>query len=72
VLSFSWELGIKKPSREIFDETLNKMGLKPEEVIFVDDGALNIQKAKEYGLNGIQFKSVDQLKEDLGFYNIEI
>ncbi|MBP6925491.1 MAG: HAD-IA family hydrolase [Candidatus Pacebacteria bacterium] len=65
VASFSWEVGIKKPNKEIFDITLKKLGVKPEEAIFIDDGENNILKARELGLHGIIFKSVEQLKEEL-------
>ncbi len=72
IASFSWELGIKKPTKEIFDITLQKLGVKPEEVIFIDDGEKNILKAKEYGLNGIVFNSVEQLNDELLKLNIKI
>jgi len=72
VKSFSWELGIKKPTKEIFDITLQKLGVKPEEAVFIDDGEKNILKAKEYGLNGIVFKSVEQLNDELLKLNIKI
>jgi HAD superfamily hydrolase (TIGR01509 family) len=71
VASFSWELGIKKPTKEIFDITLQKLGVKPEEAVFIDDGEKNILKAKEYGLNGIIFKSVEQLNDELLKFNIK-
>lgn len=72
VTSFSWELGIKKPSKEIFDITLEKFGIRPEEAIFVDDSEKNICKAKEYGLNGIVFHSVEQLRDELLIMNVGI
>lgn len=65
VKSFSWELGIKKPTKEIFDITLKKLDVNPDEAIFIDDGENNISKAEEYGISGIVFKSVDQLKNKL-------
>ena len=65
VTSFSWELGIKKPSKAIFDITLEKMGVAPEAAVFIDDGEQNVLKAKEYGLNAIVFKSVEQVRGDL-------
>jgi len=72
VTSFSWELGIKKPTKEIFDITLQKLGVKPEEAVFIDDGEKNILNAKQYGLNGIIFKSVEQLQDELLKLNIKI
>ncbi|MDD3694304.1 MAG: HAD-IA family hydrolase [Candidatus Pacebacteria bacterium] len=65
VVTFSWELGIKKPDKEIFEITLKKLNIKPGEAIFIDDGEKNILKANEYGLSGILFSSPEKLKEDL-------
>ena len=65
VTSFSWEVGTKKPGKEIFDITLKKLGINPEEAVFIDDGKNNIEKAREYGLQGVVFESLEQLKNDL-------
>jgi HAD superfamily hydrolase (TIGR01509 family) len=70
--SFSWNLGIKKPTKEIFDITLEKLGIKPEEAVFIDDSEKNIIKAGEYGINTILFKSVDDLKNELSTREILI
>ena len=72
VVSFSWELGIKKPTREIFDITLKKMGVKAEETLFIDDGQKNIAISIELGLNGVVFGSVEQLQNELKKLNIKI
>ncbi len=72
VTSFSFELGIKKPSKEIFDITLQRLGASPEEAIFIDDSEKNILKAGEYGLYGIVFKSAVGLKDELLKLNIKI
>jgi HAD superfamily hydrolase (TIGR01509 family) len=65
VTSFSWQLGIKKPTSEIFQVTLARLGVQPGEAVFIDDGKKNIEKAKELGLRGIVFESVPQLKAEL-------
>ena len=65
VVSFPWEVGAKKPTKEIFDITLEKLNVTPEESVFIDDGEKNISKAKEFGLNGILFTSIDDLKNEL-------
>lgn len=38
-----------KPSREIFEYTVNKYGLKPSECLFVDDNEKNIAAGSEVG-----------------------
>jgi len=34
----SYEIGVTKPDREIFDRMVLDSGIKPEETLFVDDG----------------------------------
>ena len=65
-------VGFQKPEKEIFDIALNKMNLKPEEVIFIDDSIENIESGKAVGLNCILYKNVNQLKEELLSLGIEI
>lgn len=72
VVSFSYKIGSKKPDKKIFDVTLEKLGISSEEVVFVDDGKNNIQKAIEYGLNGIVFESAEQLQIEFKKLNIKI
>lgn len=50
---FSHEIGFRKPGREIFDCITERSHLKPEESIFIDDNAANIEAAKLLGFNTI-------------------
>lgn len=52
---FSGELGIVKPSREIFEHLLNKYSLKAEECIFIDDNEKNVLGAKNVNINTYLF-----------------
>lgn len=63
VLSF--EVGMKKPRKNIYRLVAKKMRLKPEECIFIDDKEKNVKAAEEVGMHGIVFKNVAQLKDDL-------
>jgi putative hydrolase of the HAD superfamily len=44
-----------KPSPDIFLYTLDRLGAKPAEAIFIDDGAENVQAAHNLGINGHVF-----------------
>jgi len=44
---------IKKPDRRIFLLTCNKMKVKPEECIFMDDSLENIETAKDLGMTTV-------------------
>lgn len=52
---FSGEIGIVKPSREIFQHLLNKYGATAEECIFIDDNEKNIKGAKNVNINTYLF-----------------
>lgn len=58
-------LGMRKPNKDIFEKTLQMLGLKPWETVFVDDKEENIQAAEELGLKGILFESILDLSEKL-------
>lgn len=49
----SYEMGCCKPDKEFFDKILQSEGLKPEEVVFVDDSKKNIAAAEALGIKGI-------------------
>jgi putative hydrolase of the HAD superfamily len=62
---FSFQVGFKKPNREIFDYAIEKLGIQPGEGIFIDDLPANIAAAQSVGLQGIQFQNFDQLTQEL-------
>lgn len=47
---------ITKPSPEIFEYTLNKFGLLPRDLFFVDDSFRNVTAAEQLGIESIHFK----------------
>jgi len=62
----SYRMNLLKPDPRIYTETIDRIGLPPESIFFTDDREDNIQSAKEVGLNAVQFKSSQQLREVLG------
>lgn len=54
-LVFSGELGIVKPTREIFEYLLNKYRLSPDECIFIDDSVKNVEGARAVGITAYLF-----------------
>lgn len=46
----SYEVGITKPNREIFEFMLNDSGMIPSETLFIDDGKRNIEVANQMGI----------------------
>jgi putative hydrolase of the HAD superfamily len=58
-------LGVRKPEEQIYRLALEIAQREPGECVFIDDRGLNLECAREIGMNAIQFKSVTQLREDL-------
>ncbi len=51
----SYELGLLKPDKEIYERVIERLNVEPSEVIFVDDKEKNVLAARSVGLNGIVF-----------------
>jgi len=67
---FSCVERMKKPQREIYELTLERLGCAGGEAVFIDDHELCVEAAKAVGLNTIFFKSAGQVKEELGLFGV--
>ncbi len=61
----SAEIGIAKPDERIYKFTLEKLGIAPEEAVFVDDFIENIEAARVLGMHGIHFKEPEAAMREL-------
>jgi putative hydrolase of the HAD superfamily len=61
--SFNLKKGKRDPS--IFRDVSSEMGVRPEEVLFVDDNIENIKRAFCEGLKAIHFKDMDSLQKEI-------
>jgi len=68
----SFELGKIKEEKGAFDKILNDAGLKPNEVVFIDDHEKNINNAKSIGINAIKYENYNQLVEELNRLGINV
>ncbi len=48
--TLSFELGVVKPQREIYEHAVNGLNVKPEEALFLDDRPENVEGARVAGL----------------------
>lgn len=60
VAVFSYEVGMAKPDPRIYAFILEKLGIQPDQAIFVDDFLINVQAARELGIAGIHFQNRNQ------------
>jgi len=65
VLVWSYQLHLAKPDPAIYHHTLNALGTRPEETLFIDDKRVNIEAAQALGLKGFEFTTVERLRSDL-------
>lgn len=65
VVIASGEVGVMKPHPDIYELTADKLGVQPEECIFIDDREGHVQGANEVGMHGIQYENFAQTSKDL-------
>ncbi len=64
----SCDMKMRKPSRQIFDEVVRRIGLPADEILFIDDNPENVDAGREAGLQSrlyVQGTSLALLLSDL-------
>lgn len=61
----SGDEGLVKPDSKPFELTLERLGVRPAEAVFIDDTRENVEAAKKLGLHGILFTTAEALEEEL-------
>lgn len=65
VLVWSYQLRIAKPDPQIYLHTLEKLGTRPEEALFLDDKKVNVDAAIALGMRSLEFSTIERLRADL-------
>jgi epoxide hydrolase-like predicted phosphatase len=65
VVVISGEVGMRKPEARIFHLVCERLGLTPEECVFVDDLSPNIRGCAEVGMVGVHHVTPQQTIEQL-------
>jgi putative hydrolase of the HAD superfamily len=63
-------LGVRKPDQRIFQLAMEITQRSPDECLFVDDRALNVEVARSLGMGGIQYQNAAQLRSELWRFEI--
>jgi len=58
-------VGMRKPEPEIYELTLERIGLPAEACVFVDDQDLNCEAARQLGITPVQFRTTEQAIAEL-------
>jgi epoxide hydrolase-like predicted phosphatase len=65
VLVYSYEVGIEKPDRRIYEIACQRLGVHPAEVVFLDDLEANVVAARHLGMRAVLFQSTAQAITDV-------
>ncbi len=68
----SFEVGLRKPSAEIYAHALERAGCAAREVLFVDDLPANVEGARAAGWNGVVYTNVDELRRSFAACGLAI
>ena len=61
----SGEVGYRKPEPEIFHKLFESLGVKSNELVFIDDSQKSLTNAKEVGYYPLLFLNTKQINKDL-------
>ncbi|MDN3505622.1 MAG: HAD-IA family hydrolase [Simkaniaceae bacterium] len=58
-------LGVRKPDPKIYQSLLKSLIWDAKDMVFIDNQKSNVKASKKFGIDGIPFESVEQLKLEL-------
>ena len=61
----SYEMGAVKPDAAAYEKLMNATSMLPSKHLFIDDRSENINAAKEIGMDGIHYISIENLRLEL-------
>lgn len=47
------DMGCKKSEPEMYEKLINRIGCKPEQIVFYDDNIISLKTAKKFGINTV-------------------
>ena len=72
VYVLSYEVGVMKPDPKIYEVAIERAGISPEQIFYVDDREENVSGAKDAGIDAVLFTGAGQLLADLRDRGVEI
>jgi putative hydrolase of the HAD superfamily len=64
-LVWSYQLGVAKPEPAIYEHTLKQLGTAAGEALFIDDKLVNVEAARELGMQALVYTTMAALRHDL-------
>lgn len=70
--TYSCVVGASKPDQAIYKAALKACRAKAEETVYIDDIGAYVEAARRLGMQGIQFQSAEQLREEFKGLGISV
>ncbi len=64
-LALSYDTGFVKPDPKAYTNAAERLGMLPEECVFIDDQERNVIAAREQGMTAVLFTTYAQFEQDL-------
>jgi len=64
-LVWSFQLGIAKPDPAIYEHALKQLGTSAGETLFIDDKLVNVEAARDLGMQALVYTTMAALRYDL-------
>lgn len=71
-VTLSFEVGHKKPEKQIYLDALKKLNLKPDECVYIDDIKKYSDAASKLGIHEIYYTSYENLIKELKKLNVKV
>ena len=72
VIFCSGDEGVVKPEPTAFEITLERLGVKPHEAVFIDDTLEHVDASRKIGLYGILFTTAEELEKELNQVGVRL
>ena len=64
----SFDLGVMKPNQEYYELMMEKLKLKPEEIIYYDDKESTVNNLREFGFQAKVYTNINRFKEEIDLF----
>jgi len=72
VVILSYEIGVIKHDKKIFQVAIERAGFKPEEIFYIDDVIGHVESAREVGIDAVQYTNSVELVNQLRMREIHL
>ncbi|MBI4170075.1 MAG: HAD family phosphatase [Candidatus Aenigmarchaeota archaeon] len=68
----SCNLHMRKPEKQIYLYSVKRLGVRPEECLFIDNQKENVAAARKAGMKALVFRNAGQMKKQLRLLGVKI